>query len=78
MPKVNSVIVDEKGDLQVEFSCYEGTACRVEEDKLRRALAELGLAVQVEWLKPKSPQQIEAETMKERGRADRKVVKYER
>ena len=75
MARINRLVIDETGDIDVEFSCYEGNACRVEEDKLRRTLAELGLAVEVEWLKPKSSEQTAAEVRNERQKTRRKVVK---
>jgi len=74
MAKVNKVIVDEKGNLQVEFSCYDGNECRVEEERFRRELAELGLAVKVDSFKPKSPQQIEAERKTQQQRPVRRKV----
>jgi len=59
--KVAQVVIDERGDVHLEFSGYEGQACRIDEEKLRQGLAELGLRAQIDQLRLKDLQEIAAE-----------------
>jgi len=60
--KTIRTLVDERGNVYADFVGYAGEECALAEDKLRKALAELGLVTHVEALKPKTPAQIAAET----------------
>jgi hypothetical protein len=60
MPE-NHIIIDEKGNIQVDFYGYEGETCLKVEQKLKEALEELGLQVEVRSSKPKSSAQIQEE-----------------
>lgn len=60
MPE-NRIIVDEKGNIQVDFYGYEGDACLKAEERLKKVLEELGLHVEVKSSEPKTQAQIQAE-----------------
>lgn len=47
MKKIIQTRVDANGDVRLEFSGFAGRDCQTEEDRLRRELATLGLAVGV-------------------------------
>lgn len=47
------VNIDEKGELQLDFSGYAHRACEFEEAELRRIMAEMGLGVRVKGTKSK-------------------------
>lgn len=74
MAEMIRVVVDEKGNVHVEFVGYAGSSCQIEEEKLRRQLAELGLVGEVEGCRLKTPVEIEAEvgkgSPKPRGRVE--------
>ncbi len=53
--------VDERGQVQVEFTGFAGDACLEEAEKLQKVLLDLGVRVRVEDLSMKSAGQIERE-----------------
>lgn len=48
------VNIDEKGELQLDFSGYANRACEFEEAELRRIMAEMGLGVRIKGAKSKA------------------------
>ncbi len=54
MSKIIQTRIDSTGDVHLDFSGFVGRDCQIDEDRLRRELAELGLHVDVR-LSPKSP-----------------------
>lgn len=60
--KTIRALIDERGDVHIDFVGYAGEECALAEEELRRALAELGLLTRVEALRHKSPGEIAAET----------------
>ena len=75
MAKVNQIVIDEKGNMKVEFSCYEGGECVLHEEKLREELVALGIAITVDSVKRKAPAQIEEETRTGQASSPRARVK---
>ena len=53
MKNIVSVSVDDKGNVQVDFSGYSGRACELEEGELRGRLLELGLRLEARQFRPK-------------------------
>jgi hypothetical protein len=53
MKNIVAVSVDDKGNVQVDFSGYSGRACELEEGELRRRLSELGLRLEARQFRPK-------------------------
>ncbi|MDQ7794698.1 MAG: DUF2997 domain-containing protein [bacterium] len=53
--------VDPRGRVKADFSGFAGEDCREEEEKLRRLLAGLGLAMATASVRPKEPGVIAAE-----------------
>jgi hypothetical protein len=43
MSKESRLIVDDKGNVSSDFYGYEGDSCRLEEERLRKLLAQFGL-----------------------------------
>lgn len=60
MKKV-TILVDEDGNLHADFSGFPGRTCESEEEKFRKILAGLGLAVKPENVVKKTEAQIQAE-----------------
>lgn len=56
-----TVLVDDDGNLHADFSGFQGRTCESEEEKFRKVLADLGLAVKTENVVKKSETQIQAE-----------------
>lgn len=66
MPE-NRIIIDEKGNIHVDFYGYEGDTCLEAEQKLKKTLEELGLRVEVKSSEPKSQAQIQQELSQARS-----------
>lgn len=56
-----TVQVDDDGNLHADFSGFQGRTCESEEEKFRRVLADLGLAVKTEKVVKKGETQIQSE-----------------
>ena len=60
--KTIKAIVDEKGNVHVDFVGYVGEECAAAEEAFRRALAEFGLSVTLTALRRKDPDDMGAQT----------------
>jgi len=63
MAKNIRIDIDEKGNVRADFSGYSGDSCLLDEEKLRKALEELGLQADVQEVVPK----VEGVRVKIRG-----------
>jgi len=54
MAKVIRTIIDEDANISTDFSGFVGDECQVEEERLRQALASLGLVLHVSDKKRKA------------------------
>ncbi len=70
--------VDEKGQMQVEFTGFAGDACLEEAEKLQKVLLGLGVKVKVEDLSMKSAGQIKRELGIEEKRGEIRAGREER
>jgi len=70
-----TVLVDDDGNLHADFSGFPGRTCESEEEKFRRVLADLGLAVKTESVVKKNDNQTQSESNQKNTDINRRGIR---
>lgn len=69
------VLIDDDGNLHADFSGFQGRTCESEEEKFRRVLADLGLAVKTESVVKKNDNQTQSESNQKNTDINRRGIR---
>lgn len=73
MTKRVTIAIGKHGEMMVDFGGFAGNACLDEAEALRRRLAELGIEVELDKIRPKAP---EVPVLYQKPEIVRKAVKH--